>query len=254
MIKPAILRGVVASSAHRSAVVVPGDPHWSDVVLLMPMSSDFSDAKGHVPTVSGSAHIANAHNGPFNNRYAVFGAGGDRVQFAASADWDLGTHFTIEFHVKLDGVAPGAGCVVSNGWDNTPAGLFAQYLVYQRPDITGLMFYSSSAGTSWDVVGGLGGGPGGKPVAGEWAHVAIVSALDGIASQRVNIFINGVSEYSTSNVTPPTYQPFPYPLTIGNGRNMAAQSLMSMCNLRITRNVARYTAPFTPPTAPYPTS
>ncbi len=79
---------------------------------------------------------------------------------------------------------------------------------------------------------------------GEYAHVALVGD-----SASLKVYINGTQFIS---VTQAAWASANYPLYIGGGGDNQFNGRID--EVRFTLNVARYTANFTPPTAPFPDS
>lgn len=89
-----------------------GDPYWNETVLLLHCDgSSIVDQKGHAVTVVGNTVTSAAQYAPLtgNTKAAYFDGSGDRLSFAASADWDFSAgNFTIEFQCYPTSL-PGAG-------------------------------------------------------------------------------------------------------------------------------------------------
>jgi len=81
-----------------------------------------------------------------------------------------------------------------------------------------------------------------------WVHIAVVRA--GTGANLTKIYINGVND-GTGTVSTDFNQTSNY--FVGAGRTGLDRMKGYMQDLRITRGYARYTANFTPPTAPFPT-
>jgi len=80
------------------------DSLWSSVVLFMPMdgtdgSTSIEEVKNHAPTLVGNTQIKTAQS-LTGGSSCYFDGTGDRITFAASADWDFsGGNGSIEFSV-----------------------------------------------------------------------------------------------------------------------------------------------------------
>lgn len=241
MTAPMLRRSIIAASRLRAAPAVT-DPFWSQVVLLMPMDSNFSDVKGHVPTVTGATISTTTPK--FGTGSGQFSATGDRVSFPYSTDFDLLGDFTIEFHIWLSAAPTAGGCILSNGWISAGGSTYAPYLLYNRPSSPGVLFFSSSNGTSWNVSNGIGG----KVLTlNAWTHVAVVRS-----GNTYSIFYDGAryAQATSAGVFNPTNKP----ITIGSDGASGALSPMRIDNIRITKAARYTTASFTPPDTAYPTS
>ena len=88
------------------------DPYWDSVVLGMHMDGAdngvvFTEVKGKTVTVVGSTKTVTATK-KFGTASGSFDGSGDKLTLAASADWNLGTTYTIEFWANPTSL-PGAG-------------------------------------------------------------------------------------------------------------------------------------------------
>jgi hypothetical protein len=81
-----------------------------------------------------------------------------------------------------------------------------------------------------------------------WVHIAVVRA--GTGANLTKIYINGVND-GTGTVSTDFSQT--NNLYVGADRSAGSPMKGYMQDLRITQGYARYTANFTPPTAPFPT-
>lgn len=212
------------------------DPHWASVVLYMPLSADTVDLKG-------SRTATRTGTFSFDNTRQLFGqpsvkfTGNNYLSLPQSTDWNVAAQQTIEFWVYRD-AAGNQDRVLSQYVNNTNrmyVGLHAavntSWLQYQGS----VVFADTNIATP----------------AGSWQHVAFVK--DGTT---VRLFLNGVLK-STGTATTASWSAFASPLDIGIDRFNSAPneySNMNLRELRITKGVARYTANFTPPAEPFPTT
>jgi hypothetical protein len=78
----------------------------------------------------------------------------------------------------------------------------------------------------------------------QWSHIAMTKDSSGI-----QVWVNGIGNgYTAISGTPQSSGSTP--LTIGKFQSVGVNGYME--ELRITKGIARYTANFTPPTAPFP--
>ena len=170
------------------------DPYFSNVKLLLHMDSDFSDSS------SGSKSATENGSPTINTTTKKFGAGagdfgsGDDLQYADSADWDIGIsneNFTIEFWLYLtatSGIRVFFGYGAGNNWGSTGH----QYVSF----ISGGTFYfqyyngtGSPSAASFAVSGNIS--------TSVWQHVAYV--YDSTSTNKFAIFIDGArKQISTS--------------------------------------------------------
>ena len=208
-----------------------GDPHWDKVMLSMPMTDvALSDLKGH--PVSQFGNVARSTNlAKFHGASAYFDGSGDYLTIPASPAFGFGTaDFTVEFWVNAS-LTSGVNevCIDARPSDSaTPwrIGLTA----------AGAVRYYDGATVR----------VGGALVAGTWNHIAWCRA-----SGVNKVYLNGavVSTYTATQDFGASRG-----LTIGSNALTSAENIIGyLQGLRITKGVARYTNPFTPPTEPFPT-
>jgi hypothetical protein len=157
------------------------------------------------------------------------------VPYSAGGGFDFGSQdFTIEFWMYTGGtnITKGLMAIPHN------AGNYAQALWYFVSS-TSLAFYSSSAGTSWDVASG--------PAAGTfslntWNHVAVSKS-----GSSIRLFFNGIlqSTVTFAGTFTGTYDRVWIGNTSGNGNYNGL-----LTNIRVVKGTAVYTSNFTPPTQP----
>lgn len=227
----------------QNRVIVPaGDPYWANVVLLLGCkgpngSTTFVDSSlvANTMTAAGTAQISTAQF-MFPSSSGAFLTGAN-VSAPDSTDWYLEPgDFTIELWYRPSAIGTrqflcGQGNVgatsVRNLLEVTAAGKFRY-------------FGNGSAAVS--VVGTT------TLVAGNWYFL---SATKSGTDWRV--FVNGNLDTTLSSAA--TFTDFAGPFYVG--RCGAFTSLTTngyLEQFRITKGVARYTASFTPPAAPFPTS
>lgn len=226
--------------ANRIIGAQSGDPYWSNVVALLHMdgtdgSTTFIDERGHTFTANGNAQIDTAQS-KFGGASGLFDGSGDYISTPDSADWDFGTgDFTVEFWVRFNALPVNSVVtMVSTYLSNT--GWEVQY----RTDVgegNRLTFGVGDARNNFSW----------SPSTNTWYHIAVARA-----GTNLRAFIDGAQIGSTltnsDNLTN-TAQLWIGALNSGG----AIQGFNGWLDeLRITKGVARYTANFTPPAAPFP--
>lgn len=177
--------------------------------------------------------------------------GGGSIAFDGSGDWliapptqnlALGSgDFTIEtwiYPIAYSGSSIYPILIANGSADAAAAGEFSFYINHP---VGSTIIYFNTSGTGQSLSGGS------IVATGGWSHVAISRS-----SGTLRVFINGAQQYSgacTASFGLATNQ-----TTIGVRTGNTAQTSFNgyMDDLRITRGLARYTANFTPPTAPFP--
>ncbi len=217
------------------------DPFWSDVVSLLHFngsdgSTTFTDETGVVWTPSGNAEISTAnkvfgsgaYNGDGNNDYIsasssgfVFGAG----------------DFTIEGFTWMSGPTAVGGTAGSAVFDSRSAEPSANMYI----DIASsgaLRFYVSGAYRIQSPSSLMSAG---------FRHWAIVRS-SGVTSMYVNGVSRGTWNDSTNYLSSSVHIAGRFAAVSGDFRSLNGY----IDEFRITKGVARYTANFTPPGAPFP--
>lgn len=232
---PRLLRPTAAGGAR--------DPHWQNVSLLLRFdgsngSTAFVDSSPNAlaVTASGNAQISTAQS-KFGGAGAYFDGNGDYLTIPSSDGLELGSgDYTIELWFYSAGSQALYAGLVSKGQESSI-----------DPDVWNLEFVNDNTLVfyAW-AVGGIGGLFG--VTAHTWHHVAI--SRQGSVTR---LFLDGVQggSYSGGYTISSSANG---PLRIGSGwYDLAGRPFNGYIDeLRITKGVARYTANFTPPTAPFP--
>lgn len=234
--------GFTAPTAAFSDPPTPTDSSYSNVLLLL-----------HLDGTNTSTTIVD--NSPSPN--AVTCAGNAQIR---TAQKKFGTG-----SIYLDGsgdylaIAPGS---VPAGFDFSGGDFTIEGFVYKvgsgdltifnaRPEgsgTTGLLIYISSSGMVTILMnGGLALTASTAVLLNTWTHVAIARA-----GSTTRIFVGGVLAGSTTGGT--FSFPAGYGVRIGSSNDGGGQTECYLDEYRITKDVARYTAAFTPPIAPFPNS
>lgn len=232
----ALLGEVVTSDG----LPVPGDENYNSVSLLLRFdgangSTTFTDLSPSPKTVTvrGNTKISTAQS-KFGGSSGYFDGNVDFLYAEDSVDWDFGVYdFCVETWCLFLSHTTTQTLVGNYQKENGTIGWTLQY----RSDAAGLRFGYGDVGlidVPW------------TPVDGTWYHIA--AAREGNA---LRVFVNGVLLKTVTNST--NISGSTAPLLIGS---LYFTSNIQFFNghfddLRITKGVARYTASFTPPTAPH---
>ena len=225
-----------------------GDPYYDKVSLLLHSngangSTSFIDETGKTITAFGNAQISTAQ-GKFGGSSIYFDGTGDYATIPANTDFKFGGgDFTIEFFVNMVALPTGNAIFMDFGADagNTWP-LFTIYI-----NSTGFVFFnvnydnnnSASTLTSTTAIG-----------TAAWNHIAIVRNVN-----LFSIYTNGVlsgtmtwafSIWDSNKIMCIGTQP-------QLATNYTAQATLNayLDEIRITKDVARYTQNFIPPRAPF---
>lgn len=211
------------------------DPHFSNVSLLLNMDSDFSDrsVNNHAVTVNGMVSPTSTES-KYGGASGDFTSTGKYLEIADHDSLSLSSadSWTIECWIHPLTGPTGYRAIISKRTPGDSNNEFEIFLDY------------STGNLSW-VVSGVQYDSSAKPTFEAWNHIAYQS--DGSTTKY---FLNGVLVHTT------TARPFEgsAPLFIGSGYNGGSSFVGYIDDVRITKGVARYTANFTPPTEPHPTS
>lgn len=224
----------------------PVDPQFTSVSLLLHGngangSTTITDSSRFANTVTavGNAQISTAIADPFGNSSSgvlALDGTGDYLTTTSNTAFRFGTGaFTIESWVRFGLTIDSYGRIVQCGNFNTGGDWQLLRNVNPNPanpaqvrfDISGSNLINSSILVPQNT----------------WAHVAVTKSAD-----TVQMFINGTlagTATSTVNLSQSV-------ITVGASTTGTESHNGYIDDLRITKGVARYTANFTPPTAPFP--
>lgn len=216
------------------------DPYWTSVVLLAindnkaDTTTAFDDQSNtnHTLTANGNVQYDTAQAPTGMTSSGLFDGTGDYVSAADHADWDFGTaDFTLEMMIRWNVVAS-VQSVLSNysGWSFQRRGDAGDIATFYWGD-------AAQATRTW------------LPSVNTWYHYALSRS-----GTDLKFWVDGTQLGTTAtnstDITGATDI-----LAIGRLGSLGIQYFDGwIANVRITKGVARYTANFTPPTLPLPTS
>jgi hypothetical protein len=213
----------------------PVDPQFGSVSLLLHGngtngSTTITDSSRFANTVTavGNAQISTAQS-KFGGASIAFDGTGDCLSIADSSSFDLGTgDFTIETWAYI--AETGDYTLYSHAATGGPMLLsFEGTFRFRRFGVADVVVASALPSTN------------------TWVHIA--ASRNGTATK---LFFNGVQTGSTATDT----ADYTVAASVFIGSDTGAPGALEfngyIDDLRITKGVARYTANFTPPTAPFP--
>ena len=223
---------VLASESAIGGTVT--DPNFSSVVLLAPFGTvidDDASNSNHVLTAVGNAAIV-------SNLLDMDGDG-DAVSAPDSTDWDFGTgDFTMEAFIDSD-TEKLSTVIFSTAPSNGSGGWFFDFGYNNGMALWANGAFRITVGTGHLLTAAEG-----------TAHLALTRE-----GNTLRMFKDGVQQGSDATYTGAVDTSATAGLRIGNYTNEALFGIDGrVSNARITKGVARYTANFTPPTEPLPTS
>jgi hypothetical protein len=217
-------------------VAVNSDPYFSSVVSLLHLdgangATTFTDVKGKTWLTYGDAKLSTT-DPKFGSAALLLDGTGDYAESQTSADWQFGTgDFTVEFWVRFGSTA--ATTSLLSNYTDSSGGFTVQYRN------TGVLRVGWGDPALLDVSW--------SPSTGVWYHVAVARV-----GSTIRTFVDGAllgSATNSTNINTNTA------FCLGRLGTFALQHLNGRIDeVRITNGVGRYTAAFTPPSAPFPDS
>jgi len=214
----------------------PVDEEFGNVSLLLHGDGTIIDSSSNVQsvTVVGDAQISTAQS-KFGGSSIAFDGSGDNLTVPDNGSFTMGTaDFTVECWVRLANTSH-IGAFITTAEPTDFQGFFLGH-------VNGTLYFLANAtgASSWDVTLAAG-----SIAVNSWTHVAGVRFGNTFAS-----YVNGVQvATTTSSISLANSNNI---LHVGRRQNVNQYLNGYIDDLRITKGVARYTANFTPPTAPFP--
>ena len=223
-----------------------GDPYFDKVTLLLHCdgadgSTTFTDNSRVVraPTVVGAAKIGTAQSA-FGGSSGNFTIAGSSIEYASSEDFDWkSASYTIELMAYITAYGgDGVGTPLMIGVADITGGIL--YWGF-GPNKSGKLTFYYWSGTQTKFTGSS------TIPLNQWVHLAM--SFDGTS---VRLFVNGAPDGTFAySVAAPSSGSTPFRVGFSSGSESTPCAFF--CDeLRITKGVARYTASFTPPAAPFP--
>jgi hypothetical protein len=228
---------------YNSSSITSADPDFEDVSLLLHMdgpngSTTFTDSSIAPKSVTafGGAQISTAQS-KFGGASGFFDGVDDYIG-ASDAALALGSSdFTVEGWVRLNSVPAiiSSSRLVGGGANNywVFSVLASGALEFQSRNTAGTQFYARTGAGACSV--------------GAWHHVAATRQ-----SGLLRVFVDGALGATTANDAGHNLSEQSVALALFNYTGFVAFGNGYIDEVRITKGAARYTAGFTPPTAPFP--
>ncbi len=122
------------------------DSQWSNVKLLLPLSADLLDAKGHSIASSGGIALSSAVGNPFGAGKALYCDGSNDVLTSTSADFTLGTgdcSIQFWFYPVTGGHGAAYGRLLAIGADGIGGALYISTKQTLDPMVFRFEYYNS---------------------------------------------------------------------------------------------------------------
>ncbi len=191
-----------------------------------------------IVTPFGNTAVSTAQS-KFGGASLYFDGSGDYLSIPSSTDFDLGNTYTIEAWINPSTVVGNKG-VLSRSYYNAGAWDGLSFSIRLLGNTLRVYFYATTYTNEQFVDATI-------PVsASAWSHVAVVRS-----GSTGTVYVNGISAGTISGLNPAL--PSSQDLRIGNWNYPTAQEYFSgyIDEVRITKDVARYAASFTPQTQAY---
>jgi hypothetical protein len=231
------LRLVKGSVVYTSAFTPPTTPLTAitntSLLLNYTNAGILDNAEMNNLETVGNAQISTAQS-KFGGGSMLFDGSGDTLATLNTPNLRVGSgNFTIEFWVYFNAVSGNPYLMMCGNAGAT----------------TGFYWYLNGSNNRWELYIGSTAQTlqaASPPATGQWYHVALVRN-----GSALTMYVNGSSVASATNSswTDETANPFYIGSYLGSNYYLNAY----IDDLRITKGYARYTANFTPPSAPFPT-
>lgn len=206
--------------------------------VLLLHGEELKDVHGHPLTALGDAK-ADPAQFKYGSAALAFDGTGDYITSPDSPDWGFGAgDFTIDCWVRFWAVSQ-SGTFAAQ-WSATPGNQSWNFTVILPAGQ--LRFDYSRDGTTTQAALTVPW----APVINQWYHVAVVRSGTGLM-----FFVDGVQVGTTQNITNHVLYDANEPLLIGGRASGANYMPAHIDEFRISKGIARWTANFTPPAAPY---
>lgn len=212
------------------------DPYWQNVSLML-TGDDFIDWSNNHYSITKNGAVAIDNTTKKYNTGSIKITTADTDYCSTTAGAALGTsNFTIEFWFNSSATSAYCGIFAI---DNSSGG-------YSGIQLTRSGLFISYANSTWDMFG-YGSASITAAFNGAWHHVAVCRS-----GASVYLFIDGVSVGTAYDIsTNPIYAANAGVVFVGR-QSTSTGFTGYIADFRITRNIARYTANFTPPIAALP--
>lgn len=248
-----MLSAKILSAMAANAPAAESDPYFSNVSLLLHCdgtngSQSFVDSSGSQKTVAavGNAQISTT-NPKFGTGCALFDGSGDCLSISnpptTLRDW-YSTDFTLEMYVNPasfsgayynDGLSKPIPTLIGNCTQDTVTNYWSFGIASPTGQVKFFYYngYPIHQNLSTEVVS-----------LNVWNHLAFVKS-----GNSFKYFVNGIGSAS-QEISGTPQSSGTTPITIAASKSTYFNGLID--EVRITKGVARYSANFTPPTAPFP--
>ncbi len=212
------------------ATVLPGDPHWPDVVLLLPGDDPgFADRStaGLVPTLVDNISIVEA-DGAYDGKAMRAAGGRPELRYAASDVFRAEGPWTLEFRLRL-------------------RALPAEGMYFMHAGAGATTYFAINLSGDLSVAGWCNGAL--TMTVGQWYQVRVVATAANLRYLMIDGALVGTPEFGSGSPAAQQFNPF----AVTGRTDLAALTGVDLQAIRFTR-FPRSTGAYTPPTGPFPLS
>lgn len=220
------------SVAKRASIWPETDPYWSDVSLLLKMEdadggTAFTDSSSNALTMTATAVVTSSEY-KFGTRSANFQSGSKVIETPASSLFNFPGDFTIEMWARWSAVVNAIGFRTL-----FTLGSYTNGILFRDDNL-----YVDGTSISTDI---------GLDNDTAWHHYAVSRSGSALKAFKDGTSFATTTTSSQLNSTSASLQ-------LGRSQHATGSEywIGQIDEVRITKGVARYTANFTPPTAPFP--
>lgn len=202
-------------------------------------STTMTDVKGHAAAAFGNAQI-DTDQSKFGGSSLLLDGSGDYVTVTVNSDIQVSSEaFTFECWIRPASIT-GIDSIATN---RAPAGSDYNWWLYLNAGKLTFQSWGPTPGTGLVTMADAS-----ARSVGAWVHVAVTRS-----GSSWRLFVEGAEVANATNAS--NIVGWPYALAIGRDPSTAGREFHGHIDeMRFTFDRARYTAPFTPPSTPFPDS
>ncbi len=229
------VKGGIEKVSQELEIFAGGDPHWDKVVALLHFDVDFIDSKSTTWAAMNGASVTSAKSKFGGACLDATGLKGVKSSGLGTANFGS-DDWTIECFIWIVSKSR-YGVLFAK---RASGGYYSPIVVQYNAAANYLTAYISITGSSWAF-----SIPANPPI-GEWVHLALERAAGSVTFYVNGVAVNTVSIGSAALMSNANE----FSLGVDGDGNYGINCYID--EFRITKGVARYTANFTPPDAPFP--
>ena len=230
-----------------------GDPYFANVVLLMHFDGDYTDKSQYAQAFTSVGATLSATGAKFTQSVKINAPSGGGGTNAVNSDSSISGYeltpgdYTVEAWAKISssletGVQSGILSINQPGFGVTRGGILLSFAGRAAGNVIRFAY-----GASFSSIIMTSEAASVYATNGIWYHIAVTRSSD-----TYRLFVNGVLVATV--VSSDTYPQNARYVAVGNNYGFTSGLDGYVDEVRVTKGVARYTANFTPPAAPFQNS